>query len=108
VVQRKEDGQPDSAYVQVATAAASSPASNTGGTILATDATAQIDKTYDYRAVATRSTAVSAPSNVLVVAMPPADPSNVKATLGGGQVTVTWTDNSQVETAYEVQRKDGA
>jgi hypothetical protein len=45
-IERKEQGQPDTAYAQVATAAASVPASQTGGTIFATDATAQADKTY--------------------------------------------------------------
>jgi hypothetical protein len=63
--------------------------------------------TYSYRVRASNSAGNSAYSNTASVAlMPPTAPTNLTAALVGnsGQVNLTWTDNSNNETGFQVER----
>jgi len=73
-------------------------------TIIYSDSTVVSDG-YDYEIIATASGVNSAPSNVASVLMPPAAPSNAKATAASATlVNVTWTNNSPSETGFTIQR----
>jgi hypothetical protein len=67
--------------------------------------------TYTYRVRAIGFTGNSAYSNTAVVATPgispPAAPSNLVATLSGGSVQLSWTDNSVNEDLFLMERCDG-
>jgi FtsP/CotA-like multicopper oxidase with cupredoxin domain len=105
VVQRSTDN--GATWTQIA---APGPKTNTG-TVTWTDNTAVSGNTYKYRVAAVIATigassayAVSAPVTVAV----PADPSGVTATAvrqgGTDRVTLAWTDNSNNETGFTIQR----
>jgi predicted phage tail protein len=72
--------------------------------------------TYAYYVIATGASANSAPSNTatLTVPPPPAAPSNFNGTAivtGGGttaRVTLTWVDNANNETSFQIQRSTSA
>jgi fibronectin type 3 domain-containing protein len=78
-----------------------------------TDTTVSNGTTYFY-VVAATSTGHTGPNSTQVsatpsVAMAPAAPSNLAATVtGGNQANLTWTDNSGNETGFRVERKVGA
>lgn len=57
--------------------------------------------------VAERSVAVTLTVNP-VVPVAPAAPSNLAASASGTQVTLSWTDNSNNETDFRIERKTGA
>jgi fibronectin type 3 domain-containing protein len=67
--------------------------------------------TYTYRVRAIGFTGNSAYSNTVVGAAPaisaPAAPSSLVATLSGGSVQLSWTDNSANEDQFSIERCDG-
>ena len=67
---------------------------------------------YEYRVFASNGSGNSAFSNIARVttaapATPPAAPTNLAASAGHAGVTLTWADNSDNETGFEVQRRAG-
>jgi len=70
-----------------------------------TDATVAFEMTYIYRVFAFNAFGSSAPSNDAPVTTPLATPTNLVVTyLVGPNVSLTWLDNSFVETGYTVER----
>lgn len=67
-----------------------------------------LDTNYLYRVRAVGAAGSSTFSNEAATATPPTPPANVTAVVGGpGQVLVAWTDTSQSETGFKVERKNG-
>jgi fibronectin type 3 domain-containing protein len=63
---------------------------------------------YNYRVVAYNAGGNSLPSNeasVTTPALPPAAPTLLRATFTNGNVTLNWTDNSNNEIGFRVQRR---
>ncbi len=91
---------------------------NTTGIRTFDDTTAQLGMTYQYRIQAMNqvglggaypSMTAQSTSDPLVVDLPapPADPTNLSATLEfGPQINLAWTDNANNETSYVVERSD--
>jgi fibronectin type 3 domain-containing protein/regulation of enolase protein 1 (concanavalin A-like superfamily) len=76
-----------------------------------TDASAQAGNTYTYQIVATNASGDSAPSNaqsVTTTTPAPAAPSNLVASQGPSGISLTWSDNSNNETGFVIERKLGA
>ena len=93
---------------------ATAPARGGTGTTNYNDATVLAGLTYYYRVAAVNSVVKSGYSNVASITVPsvPAAPSNVTASavrVGNAErITVTWTDNSNNETRFEIQRATDA
>ena len=90
------------------------PARNgTGNTITYNDTTVLAGNTYDYRVKAVNGVGPSAYSNTVTMGvLAPAAPSNFTGTavVSGTNaiVTLTWADNSNNETSFEIQRATNA
>lgn len=69
-----------------------------------TDTTSVADTTYTYRVRAYNAAADSSPSNTATAATVPNAPSNLFAYASGPLVYLTWTDHSQVEQGFEIER----
>ncbi len=110
IVQRSNDG--GVTFVQIAVA----PARNNTGSVSFVDASIQPGMTYVYRVAATSAVGQSAYSNTAQVVVPsvPVAPSNfiaVNGPNGNGNnrtVILTWTDNSNNETGFTIQRATNA
>jgi titin len=69
---------------------------------------------YSYRVKAHNALGDSASSNeatatTLVVSTPPSAPGNLTATpASSSQISLTWTDTSDIETSFKIERKQGA
>jgi uncharacterized repeat protein (TIGR03806 family) len=98
-VERKVQGAADTTYVAVVTTAAN--VMSFTNNIAA--------GSYTYRVKATNGNGDSTPSNsadaTVTAPPPPVAPSNLVATGGAGQASLTWTDNSSDETGFKVERK---
>ncbi len=106
VIERADNGGP---FVPIG---APGPRLNTGS-VTYIDNTVAIGNTYDYRVKAVRPGASSAYSNVVDVdVLLPAAPTNVNVTAvnngANALVTLTWTDNSNNETGFRIQRATNA
>jgi predicted phage tail protein len=102
VVERAANGGP---FTQIGIAPART---GTGNTVTFADTNAVAGATYQYRVTAVNLAGVSAPSNVLSLAMvAPTAPTGVAGTAvrsGNGEtVTVRWTDTSSNESGFTVQ-----
>ena len=99
-IERKLASAPDTSYAQVGTAAANAVAFTN---------TAVPAGEYAYRVRATNGNGDSSFSNVapatVVDPAPPAAPSGLSANGGVGQSVLSWTDNSNNETGFKVERK---
>ena len=72
------------------------------------DAGLAADTLYTYRVRATGTAGDSANSNEAASSTPPTAPSNLTASGAvAGQITLTWTDTSQSETGFKIERKAG-
>ncbi|MBK8050355.1 MAG: hypothetical protein IPK16_26570, partial [Anaerolineales bacterium] len=106
IIERSTNSGP---FVQIGTAAA-----RTGtGNVTYADLTVVVNNAYAYRVAATNAGGTSAFSNQATVnILLPAAPSNV-AVAGvvsgaSARMTVTWTDNSNNETGFRIQRANDA
>jgi hypothetical protein len=104
IIERSNNG---GVYVQIA----SPGRRNNTGNVSYTDTTVTAGVTYAYRVKAVNSTVSSAYSNVATVVVPaiPSAPSNlsvtaVRANGNNRTVTLRWTDNSNNETGFTIQR----
>jgi FtsP/CotA-like multicopper oxidase with cupredoxin domain len=104
VIERSTDGVN---FTQIATA----PARANTGNVTYTDTSIQPGATYTYRVAAVNIAGASLYSNLAAVPVPamPAAPSNftavnVPTTTNQRTVTLTWTDNSNNETGFTIQR----
>lgn len=107
VIERSVDG--GATFTQLATL----PARSSTGTVTYADAAVTLGTAYAYRVKALVGTASSVYSNVASATVDaPAAPSTVAATTSsqGSQrrVSLTWFDNSGIETSYIVQRASNA
>jgi len=101
-VERSTDGV---TFVQIATA----PARNNTGNVTYVDTTVTLGTTYTYRVSAVNALGASAYSNLASVTVDvPLAPSNLLATAvrqgNNERVTLTWTDNANNESGFEIQR----
>jgi transcriptional regulator CtsR len=91
-------------YAQIATVAAN--------TTVYTNTGLAANTQYYYRVRATNSvgdSAYSAEANATTLPFPPAAPSGLTATpASASQINLSWTDNANNETGFEVERKTGA
>ena len=108
VVERSTNG---GAFTTIATPGAR----NNTGIMTYTNTTVTAGNTYTYQVKAVNGGGSSAYSNTATVVVPsiPAAPSNVAATAvninnNNDRVTVTWTDNSNNETGFTIQRATNA
>jgi hypothetical protein len=106
VIERADNGGP---FVQIA---APGPFAGTG-TLTYVDSTVVLGNSYAYRVKAVNSGGSSAYSNTASIStLPPAAPSNVSvvAVVSGTSdlVTLTWTDNSNNESRFRIQRATNA
>ena len=106
IVQRSTDGF---IFTQIAMA----PAHANTGTVTFTDSAVALSATYYYRVAAASASGSSAFSNTAVMPVfAPAAPSGVAATAvrqnRNERVTVTWTDNANNESGFEIQRATDA
>ena len=107
VVERSTDGVTFSQYTVL-------PARNSTGNVTFVDTAVQPSTTYTYRVYAYNIAGNSAYSNTVAVAVPaapvaPSAPSNFTASNGANQgtqrrVNLAWTDNSNNETGFTIQR----
>jgi hypothetical protein len=78
------------------------------------DANMQAGKTYIYRVNASSANGYSPYSNeasitITAAMMPPAAPSSLTATAGGtGGITLNWQDNSNNETGFVIEKREGS
>jgi FtsP/CotA-like multicopper oxidase with cupredoxin domain len=105
-VQRSTDGVN---FVQIGTA----PARNNTGGVTFVDTAVALGNTYSYRVAAVNGANASAYSNIASVTVDvPLAPSNVAATAvrqgNNERVTLTWTDNANNESGFEIQRATDA
>jgi len=91
------------------------PANNGTGSVSYTDTTVSAGNTYEYQVRAVNAIGQSTPSNIasVIIPAPPVAPSNVSATAArsgnrNARVTLTWTDNSNNETGFNIQRATDA
>jgi len=79
------------------------------GAVAYTDNTAVIDSVYRYRVIAVGVPGNSTPSNIATAnTLTPAAPSGSAAvTVSGSRIDVSWTDNSNNEGGFQVQRCAG-
>ena len=100
VIERSDDG--GATWNQVGQTAAD--------VVAFSDTTAIPGATYDYQVYAFNANGNSAPSNSVQANVPnvaPADPTNLAATLvTSTQVDMSWTDNSNNEDGFRVERSD--
>ena len=84
------------------------------GSVSYTDTTVAVGNSNVYRVAAVNSAGMSAYSNTAnaTIPAPPAAPSNVTATAArqgnNARVTLNWTDNSNNETGFNIQRATNA
>jgi len=102
VIQRSDNG---GTFSQIGTA----PARNNTGGVTFVDTAVAVGNVYAYRVAAVNAAGSSAYSNTANVAVSvPAAPSNVNATAArqgnNERVTLTWTDNANNESGFEIQR----
>ncbi len=107
VLERAANG---GAFTVLATVAARN---GTGNTVTYNDTTVLAGNTYDYRVMAVNGVGPSAYSNIFTASiLPPAAPSNFTATAvangTNASVTLTWADNSNNETRFEIQHATNA
>jgi len=107
VLERAANG---GAFTLLATVAARN---GTGNTVTYNDTTALAGNTYDYRVMAVNGVGSSAYSNTFTAnVLAPAAPSNFTGTAvvsgNNATVTLTWADNSNNETRFEIQRATNA
>jgi hypothetical protein len=98
-IERKPQGQPDTSYMQVGTAAANATSFTDMGVAAGV---------YTYRVKSTNAAGDSgsnADDATVTAAQPPSAPTNFVANDGVGQVTMTWTDTSSNETGFKIERK---
>jgi FtsP/CotA-like multicopper oxidase with cupredoxin domain len=92
-------------YMLLATAPARA---GTGQTVTYTDNTVLPGTSYTYRVMATNANGSSVYTNIasLIVGAIPAAPSGLSNTLKANppQITLTWTDNANNETSFQIQR----
>ncbi len=75
------------------------------------DATVKAGLAYDYRVKAVATGSVSDFSNIASVKLPeppPAAPSDLVASVAGNAVALKWLDNSNNETGFHLERREGA
>ncbi len=71
-----------------------------------TDTTVVEGTYYEYRVFAITSRSTSAPSNIASVHTPPKAPTGLTAIkISGSQINLNWTDNSEIETNYDLERR---
>jgi unsaturated rhamnogalacturonyl hydrolase len=102
-IERKPLGSPDGSYVEVGSAAANAQSF--------TDVVPAGSYTYRVRAVNGPTPSGYSNADDAVVSAPagPAAPSNLGATVTGGDTAVlSWTDNSSNETGFRIERRIGA
>ena len=97
VVQRYPEGAPwNTSYAMV-----------TANITSYTDSGLSLNTTYTYQIVAFNSNGYSSPSNeasALIASEIPAPPSWLTATVSGYDITLTWTDNSDYEESFTLER----
>lgn len=103
VIQRSTNG---GAFTQIGTA----PARNNTGSVTYVDTTVTAGNSYAYRVAAVNATGSSAYSNTASIDVKvPLAPSNVNGVAvrvnnNSERVTLTWTDNANNETGFQIQR----
>ena len=95
------------------TALATAPANPGTGPVNYTDTTVLAGNTYSYKVLAVNVVGSSVYSNIFTVSViVPAAPSSPSATVvligANDQVTLTWTDNANNETSFQIQRATNA
>ena len=73
-----------------------------------TDTGSLANKTYSYRVRAYNGAGYSVYSNVATASTVPSAPSALVTSLTGGTISLRWTDNSAVESAFRIERKSGS
>lgn len=97
-IERREAGQPDTAWAQIGTTGTNVTTYN--------DSTALTDKTYDYRVRATNTAGDSSYATLTGVQTPPAAPSGLTITNSTAtSISLSWTDNATSESEYRVERR---
>jgi FtsP/CotA-like multicopper oxidase with cupredoxin domain len=109
-VWRSTNGGP---FAQIATVTrTAAQRTSVGGTVTYTNNGVAIGNTYAYYVTAVNASGPSAPSNTVTVSLKvPAAPSNlagaavrITGSTSNDSVTLTWTDNSNNETSFQIQR----
>ncbi len=97
VVQRYVEGEPWNTSYAMLTANITSY----------TDSELALNTTYTYQVLAFNPNGYSSPSNeasALIASEIPSPPSNLTATVSGYDITLTWTDNSDYEESFTLER----